>query len=78
MENSQEILISKEEFNDEPVYFCKHCLSLTIKSLGDYEFCDICGSTDILTTHINKWNSLYKDKYGVEYLKTKTLRNGRN
>ena len=77
MENSQEILVSKEEFNDEPVYFCKHCLSLTIKALGSYEFCDTCGSTDILTTHISKWEHLYKEKYGIEYLKTKRIKNGR-
>lgn len=77
MENSQENTPSNPDFNNEPVYFCKHCLSLAIKALGAFEYCNVCGSTEVLTTHIDKWDSLYKDKYGVEYLKTKTVKNGR-
>ena len=32
----------KEEvnYNDEPVTYCKHCLSLAIKIIDTYDYCD--------------------------------------
>lgn len=65
----------QKEFNDEPVFYCKHCLSLAIISLEGLEFCDSCGSVDIKEDHINNWETEYKEKYGVEYLNTN--KNGR-
>lgn len=63
---------TKEQYNNEPVYYCKYCLSLRIKtvaggSLG-LDHCDECGGTDIGTAHISEWEDLYKNKYGVKYL----------
>ena len=59
------------DYNAEPLFYCKHCLSLAIKSVGDVDYCDECGGTDIKTTNIHTWEIEYKEKYGVEYLKTK-------
>lgn len=60
------------EFNEEPVYFCKRCLSLNIKiDSNEEEFCDECTSTNILKTNIFKWEELYKLKYGKLFLNIK-------
>lgn len=49
-------------YNDEPVYYCKHCLSLKIRSAGEQDFCDVCGSTDIGTASIFEWEKLNNNK----------------
>ena len=55
------------EYNDEPVFYCKHCLSLKIRDAGlpDLLYCDECGSADILTTNIacNSSFTLYLSNY---------------
>ena len=38
---------TKEEYNSLPVFYCKECLSLNIKTVAGTEFCDDCSSTDI-------------------------------
>lgn len=57
-----------EEYNDEPVYYCKHCLSLKIKIVGGFDFCDECGSTAIETSHIDDWEKLYESRNGHKFL----------
>lgn len=37
----------REEINNEPVWYCKLCLSLKIMNMGDQCFCDQCGSVDV-------------------------------
>ena len=59
-----------DEYNDEPVYYCEHCLSLKIKIVGGYDFCDDCGSTAISTAHIDVWDKQYKERYGESFLET--------
>lgn len=64
--------LSKEQYNNEPVHYCAYCLSLKIKtvaggSLG-LDCCDECGGTDIQTTHIEVWQKMYKERYGVDFL----------
>lgn len=59
--------LSKKEYNDIPVYYCQHCLSLNIRNIDgneDYNYCEECGSTDIESSHIEEWEILYKNKYG--------------
>lgn len=66
-------------YNDEPVFYCKHCLSLNIKTVAsglDLDYCDECGCTDTEQSHIEEWRALYKERYGFDYL-TKELHNGR-
>lgn len=59
------------EYNDIPVFYCRHCLSLKIRSIPyvrDSDYCDECGSTDVLECHIDEWRELYKKRFGHEFL----------
>lgn len=53
--NSQQEII---DYNDEPVIYCNRCLSLNIKSTGNQDYCDECGSTETLSCHIKEWQKL--------------------
>lgn len=62
---------SKDVYNEEPVFYCKQCLSLKVKAVPGIEgldYCDCCGSTDIETAHIETWKQLYREKFGFDYL----------
>ena len=64
----------KEQYNNEPVFYCKNCLSLKIKTVmvdSDLDFCDECGATDIDKTHIKDWENKFKERYGFNYLTKK-------
>ena len=62
--------LTKEDYNNEPVFFCSHCLSLKIINLNEnISFCDECGNTEIKSTHINEWEDLYKLKYKKPFIK---------
>lgn len=50
-------------YNDEEVFYCKHCLSLKIRSADQQDYCDDCGSADIESASIFDWEKLYKEKY---------------
>lgn len=70
----------KEQYNDEPVFYCKNCLSLKIKTVvvnSDLDFCDDCGSTDVESAHIDDWKKLYRERYGFDFI-NKTIKNGRS
>lgn len=63
----------KVNYNDEPVFYCKSCLSLkimSIPSMDDSEYCDECSSTDIGQCNIEEWEQMYKQRYGHSYLET--------
>lgn len=64
---------TKDEYNEEPVYFCTHCLSLKIVGVEDTDlsYCEECGNTDIMTTSIENWERLYQERYGEKYLNIK-------
>ena len=58
-----------EDYNNIPVYYCPHCLSLRIKMLNDYiDYCDNCGYTEIETTHIDEWKKMYRQRFGKDYI----------
>lgn len=59
---------TKEYYNDIPVTYCKHCLSLAVTTSGDIEFCEKCGSTSTEEASIEKWEELYQLKYGHKYI----------
>lgn len=64
----------KDEYNDIPVFYCKHCLSLKIvgeSQLPDLEYCDDCGSTNIEQTDISTWEKMYEQRYGFKLLDKK-------
>lgn len=63
----------KQNYNEEPVFYCKSCLSLKIRSvpnMEDSEFCDECSSTDIGQCSIEEWEKMYIERYGHRYLET--------
>lgn len=63
-------MMSKEDYNNEPVFFCSHCLSLKVLSLNETtDFCDECGNTEIKEAHISEWENLYKVKYKQPFIK---------
>jgi len=62
---------TKNEYNKEPVFYCKNCLSLKIRNVErveDSEYCDDCGSTDIGTTSIEEWDAMYVSRYGHHFI----------
>lgn len=72
---------STNEYNDEPVLYCKSCLSLRIKTVVaglNLDYCDVCGSTEIDQTHISNWEELHRKTYGFDYLTNKLNDNGRD
>ena len=61
----------KEEYNKEPVYYCKKCLSLKIgyvAVLEGSEYCEDCNSTNIGKASIEKWDKMFFNRYGYHYL----------
>lgn len=62
---------TKQQYNEEPVFYCNHCLSLKVRhvvGMEDSEYCDECGSTDIAQASIEEWEKLYEKKYGHKLL----------
>lgn len=66
----------QESYDDEPVFYCKRCLSLNIKQMPitDQEYCGECGSADIATIGIDEWNLMYREKYGHDYIVKRELK----
>jgi hypothetical protein len=60
--------LSNNEYNKEPVFYCKHCLSLKIRSVSGMDYCDSCSATDIEQCNIEDWENMYKHKYGHKFL----------
>lgn len=59
------------DYNSEPVFYCKNCLSLrirTVPGLENGEFCDECNSTNVGQCSIEEWRAMYKAKYGFDFL----------
>ncbi len=60
--------MTKEEYNQEPVYYCTRCLSLAQKTFLGQCYCENCGSTESSSTTIEDWENKYKDRYNHKYL----------
>ena len=69
MGNSEVKTESHNDYNEEPVFYCKHCLSLKIRDAGlpDLLYCDDCGSADIYSTSIEEWEKLYIERHGFRF-----------
>ena len=62
---------TQNEYNKVPVFYCKNCLSLkirTVDQIENSEYCDECGSTDIGTASIEEWDAMYVAKYGKHFI----------
>lgn len=63
--------MTKEEYSADPIFYCKHCLSLKIRDvehIEDSEYCDDCGSTNIGQADIKDWEAMYVARYGHHFL----------
>ena len=61
----------KQEYNQEPVYYCRKCLHLKIgyvEVLEGSAYCEDCNSTDIGTATIEEWDKMFFKRYGYHYL----------
>lgn len=66
-DNTKEKL-HKEDYDAEPVVYCKNCLSLKIINLDDDTcYCDKCGCTNVESTDIRSWERMYGRKYGKSF-----------
>lgn len=56
---------SNEEYNNIPVWYCKHCGSLRILALDSIEegLCDVCGSLQVGKASIDAWIDLQLTRY---------------
>lgn len=57
-------MMTKEEYNEIPVHYCKNCGSLAIQYIAREEggagtFCKSCGSTETSITNIYTWEAIY-------------------
>lgn len=63
-----ELETPKEEYNNIPVVYCKHCLSLAIRNSDGIDYCDKCGGTETGEAHIHEWEKMYANMYGGSYV----------
>lgn len=62
---------NKDKYNSEPVWYCRECMSLAILNAGGHDYCRQCGSTDIAWAPIERWEWLYRNRFGHKFLETK-------
>jgi hypothetical protein len=63
--------LPKEAYEEEPIHYCKQCLSLKVMrvaGIDDAVYCDECGSTDIGEANIEEWEALFEQRHGFRYL----------
>lgn len=61
----------ENNYNEDPVFYCKDCLSLKIHSipqLDNSDYCETCGSNNVGQCSIEEWEQLFESKYGYKYL----------
>ena len=68
------MITSKSEYNNEPIDYCKTCLSIKIKTVEfkdtdqEVDYCIDCSNTELETAHVSIWADLYEEKYGETFL----------
>lgn len=60
--------MKKEDYNEVPVTYCSHCLSLSIKEVEGYDICQQCRGEEFEKTDITTWEKLFEEKYKEAYL----------
>lgn len=61
----------QSDYNNEPVEYCTHCLSLAIRDVNGQPYCDKCGCTKTAKTDIHTWEKKYGAVYGGSYITKK-------
>ena len=74
-------IVKKQDYNNEPVCYCKTCLSINIKTVEfepnksgearNVDYCVPCSNTDMGEVHISEWKEMYNEKYGEDFLTSK-------
>lgn len=62
---------NKDDYNNEPILYCKRCLSLKIRNIptiDNSDYCDNCSSTEIGECSIEEWEKMYQERFGHKYL----------
>lgn len=60
-------MIGDNKYNEDPVYYCEHCLSLhIIEEPEGICYCKKCGSTQINTASLNEYDALHLNKFGTK------------
>lgn len=70
--------MSKEKsYDDEPVFYCRRCLSLNIREMPFTDgqcYCGECGTADIDSAGIEEWKEMYRKKYGHDFVQKRELK----
>ena len=70
-------MAKEKSYDDEPVYYCKRCLSLNIKQMPHVKgqcYCGECGTTSIDSADIEEWKEMYRKKYGHDFVVKRELK----
>lgn len=54
----------KINYNDEPIYYCKNCLSICIINGKFMDYCADCGSTNISQTSMEEYDEIRYKRFG--------------
>ena len=59
-----------DEYNNEPMHFCKTCLSANIRELSSSNLfvCGECGNSKLDEAKVNDWIEMYTKEYGKPFL----------
>ena len=71
--------MDRESYDDDPVYYCKRCLSLKIHQMPMIEsqyYCGDCGNVDIGEASFEEWDEMYVEKYGHHFCEKKEKEKG--
>ena len=61
--------VQVNDYDSEPVRYCARCYSLKVKydEEMESEYCDECGSSDILELPFEAWEKKYEQRYGHKF-----------
>ena len=61
--------VQVNDYDSEPVRYCARCYSLKVKydEEMESEYCDDCGSSDILELPFEAWEKKYEQRYGHKF-----------
>ena len=68
------IKMTTDSYDEEPVYYCRRCLSLKIcqvPMVADKSYCEDCGTIDVATTSFEEWDEMYVERYGHHFMESK-------
>lgn len=54
-------------YNQETVFYCKHCLSLAVIDAGYCGYCNYCSSTDIEEATLEEYDNIYYQRFGKKF-----------